>query len=145
VRRCEDVAPEELLRAIDEFNRGDWFECHETVEELWVGEKGELRDFYQGVLQLAVALHHWRDGNFKGALTLLQSGGDCLSRVAPVCQGVDVARLAADAGKLQQALSALGEERMSELEQRLILKLRLAAKSPPIEPPPFEKGGSGGI
>ena len=79
---CGEVPTAELLGAIDQFNRGEWFECHETLEELWVGEKGELKDFYQGVLQLAVALHHWRNGNLKGALILLKSGSDCLSRGA---------------------------------------------------------------
>jgi predicted metal-dependent hydrolase len=114
-----------LLQAIEEFNRGDWFECHETLEELWVGEKGELRDFYQGMLQFAVALHHWRNGNFKGALTLFQGGSDLLSRVAPVCRGVDVAGLIAAAGELHEALRALGEQRMAELAPRLIPKVRL--------------------
>jgi predicted metal-dependent hydrolase len=122
---CQAAPPEELLRAVDEFNRGAWFECHETLEELWVGEKGELRDFYQGMLQLAVALHHWRNGNLKGALILLQGGCDLLSRVAPVCQGVDVAALACDARKLRLELSALGEDRMEELAAARMLKVRL--------------------
>ena len=122
---CEDAAPEELLHAIDEFNRGDWFECHETLEELWVGTKGELRDFYQGMLQIAVALHHWRDGNFKGAVSLLKKGGDCLGRVSSPCRGVDVAGLVADAGRFAEELSALGEDRMSELAAHLVPKLRL--------------------
>jgi len=125
MRQCEDLPPEELLRAVDEFNRGAWFECHETLEELWVGGEGELRDFYQGVLQLAVAQHHWRAGNFKGALVLVKGGGDLLSRVAPVCQGVDVAALRADAGRLLCELSELGEERMEQLPASSLLKLRL--------------------
>ena len=120
---CQQNPPEELRRAIAEFNRGDWFECHETLEELWVGSKGELRDFYQGVLQIAVALHHWRNGNFKGALILLASGCDCLNRVSSICLGVDVAGLVADAGELRQALNALGEQRMSELAAELIPKI----------------------
>jgi predicted metal-dependent hydrolase len=123
MRHCEDAPPEQLLQAIDEFNRGDWFECHETLEDLWVGEKGAVRDFYQGMLQLAVALHHWRNGNFKGALTLLRGGGELLGRVPPVCQGVDVAGLRADAGRLHAALSAVGEDRMAELAVHLILKV----------------------
>lgn len=123
--QCEAVPPDELLRAIEQFNCGDWFKCHETLEELWVGGKGELRDFYQGMLQLAVALHHWRNGNFKGAVVLLRGGGDLLSRVTPVCQRVDVATLMADAGRLLAELSALGEDRMEELPASLILKVRL--------------------
>ena len=122
---CQAVPPDELLRAIDQFNCGDWFECHETLEELWVGGKGELRDLYQGMLQLAVALHHWRNGNFKGAVVLLRGGSDLLSRVTPVCQGVDVAALMTDAGRLLSELSALGEDRMEELPASLILKVRL--------------------
>jgi uncharacterized protein len=124
MQQCQDAAPQELLQAIEEFNRGDWFECHETLEELWVGGKGELRDFYQGVLQLAVAQHHWRKGNFKGALILLRGGADLLSRVAPVCQGVDVAALCLDAGRFHQALNALGEDRMGELACEYIIKVR---------------------
>jgi predicted metal-dependent hydrolase len=117
---CEQKPCDELRQAIAEFNRGDWFQCHETLEELWVGAKGELRDFYQGVLQIAVALHHWRNGNFKGALILLKSGGECLDRVPPVCLGVDVASLRTAAGVLREALCALGEERMAELAAPLI-------------------------
>jgi uncharacterized protein len=125
MRYCADAPPGELLQAIDEFNRGDWFECHETLEELWVGQKGEMRDFYQGMLQLAVALHHWRNGNFRGALILLKGGCDLLGRVAPVCQGVDVAGLCADAWKLHDTLGVLGEDRMAELAAHLILRVRL--------------------
>ena len=124
MRQCVAVPPEELLQAVAEFNRGDWFESHETLEELWVGAKGELRDFYQGMLQLAVAQHHWRNGNFKGALILLNGGADLLSRVAPVCQGVEVEALGADARRLHAELSALGEDRMAELPAPLILKVR---------------------
>lgn len=122
---CEASPPEELLLAVRQFNRGEWFDCHETLEELWVGQQGELRDFYQGFLQLAVALHHWEEGNLKGALFLLDSGGGMLRRVSPVCQGIDAAGLAAAAAKLYEAVMALGEERMAELPAELIPKARL--------------------
>lgn len=117
--------PSELVKAVEQFNRGDWFDCHETLEELWVGEKGELRDFYQGVLQIAVALHHWHNGNFKGAVILLRRGGDCLRRVPAVCQQVDVARLREDAAAFLESLSAAGEERMAEVEPGLTPRLHL--------------------
>ena len=120
MKNCQHGPPEELLQALAQFNRGDWFECHETLEELWVGAKGELRDFYQGMLQIAVALHHWRNGNLKGAQILLRSGGDCLRRVPEVCLGVDVAGLVTDAGGVLEALDELGEGRMSELPAELI-------------------------
>lgn len=124
MQRCHEGAPVELQKAIEEFNSGEWFECHETLEELWVGEKGELRDFYQGLLQIAVALYHWRNGNLKGALGLLRKGSACLRRVPSPCRGVDVARLIEDAARVEEALLPLGEERMSELPPHLIPALR---------------------
>jgi predicted metal-dependent hydrolase len=109
-----------------EFNRGDWFECHETLEDLWIGQEGECRDFYQGVLQVAVALHHWREGNFGGAVRLLESGAKYLRRVSPVCQRVDVADLVVASDRLREELTCLGNERMAELAPEFIPRLRLA-------------------
>ena len=123
---CASSPSGELLRAFGEFNRGEWFDCHETLEDLWVGSEGEMRDFYQGVLQVAVALHHWRNGNFKGSVLLLTSGADKLHRVRPVCQRIEVEALAAAADRLREALTTLGPERMAELDQALIPRLRLA-------------------
>ncbi|WP_224981172.1 DUF309 domain-containing protein [Geomonas agri] len=123
---CQVTPSEELQQAIAEFNGQEWFACHETLEELWVGAQGELRDFYQGLLQVAVALYHWRNGNFKGAEGLLQRGPDLLRRVPDTCLGVDVARVVAEAGLLREALLTLGEEQMAELDQSLIPKLHRA-------------------
>ena len=125
MRHCDDDPPAELLQAIDDFNRGDWFDCHESLEELWVGEEGEMRDFYQGVLQVAVALHHWRDGNFGGALRLLEMGAGYLRRVRPVCQGIDVSALVVASDRLREELDILGPVRMADLAPALIPRLRL--------------------
>lgn len=133
MRRCLQPPCAELQKAVREFNSGDWFACHETLEELWVGEKGELRDLYQGVLQIAVALHHYSNGNLKGALGLLRKGGACLSRVSSICLNLDVARLMADAARMHEALSALGEQRMSELAPHLVPGLHPAGEACGVE------------
>jgi uncharacterized protein len=126
MRHCGESPSGELLKAFGEFNRGDWFECHETLEDLWVGEEGEMRDFYQGLLQMAVALHHWRDGNFRGAQLLLEGGTSYLQRVQPVCQRIDVAGLIIAAGRFHEALTVLGPDRMQEVDESLIPRLVLA-------------------
>jgi len=125
LKHCNEATPQELFRAIRQFNSGDWFECHETLEDLWVGEQGEMRDFYQGILQIAVALHHRRNGNFGGALRLLESGASYLRRVSAVCQGIDVAGLIEDSDRMREELAALGPEQMAELAPALIPRLRL--------------------
>ena len=125
MQNCPELPPDELLLAIRQFNSSDWFECHETLEELWMGEHGEMRSFYQGILQISVALHHWRNGNFEGTVGLLKSGVDHLSNVHPVCMQVDVAGLADQADRMRDALAGLGKDAMAELEPSLIPRLQI--------------------
>lgn len=124
MRHCTDSPSGALLQAFGEFNRAEWFECHETLEELWVGEEGEMRDFYQGVLQVAVALHHWREGNFGGAVRMLEGGTVYLRRVGKTCQQMDVSGLVVAADRMREELVRLGRERMAELEPALIPRMR---------------------
>jgi len=119
-RQCDESPPGQLLQGIREFNNREWFECHETVEDLWIGETGEVRDFYQGLIQIAVALHHWRNGNFGGAVSLLKGGAGYLRKVSEACQWVDVAALIADADRMRTALEKLGKESMAALAPDLI-------------------------
>ena len=130
-RQCSDSPPGQLLQAIREFNGREWFECHETLEDLWIGETGETRDFYQGMLQIAVALHHWRNGNFGGAISLLKGGAGYLGHVSGECQWVDVAGLITDADRLRAALEELGTERMETLDPALIPLIKTVAVSHP--------------
>ncbi len=123
-RECNEAPPGQLLQAIREFNRHEWFECHETVEDLWIGEVGEVRNFYQGLIQIAVALHHWRNGNFGGAVSLLKGGVGYLHTVADSCQWVDVAALIADSNRMRAVVEELGKERMDSLDPALLPSIR---------------------
>ena len=122
---CAQSPSGTLLRAVGEFNRQEWFECHETLEELWIGSEGEERDFYQGILQVAVGLLHWRRGNFKGSVLLLASGVEKLKRVRLICQGLDIGDLVAAAVAFRESLIALGAEKMADINPGLIPDLKL--------------------
>lgn len=122
---CSGSPSGEVLRAYGEFNRGDWYECHETLEELWIGSADEPRWFYQGVLQIAIALLHWRNGNYGGSVSLLIGGVNYLQRVSPVCQRIEVAALVAEVEQFREELTRLGQERMAEIPEALIPKMRL--------------------
>jgi uncharacterized protein len=54
-------------RGVVEFNRGFYFECHDTIEDLWSGLRGPWRDFFQGLIQVSVAYYHLGNGNGAGA------------------------------------------------------------------------------
>ena len=48
---CSSSPSGEILQAFGEFNRGDWYDCHETLEDLWIGSEDEPRWLYQGMLE----------------------------------------------------------------------------------------------
>ena len=54
------------LAGIEHFNVCDFYESHEVWEELWTDYQGPSRKFYQGLIQAAVALHHFGNGNTPG-------------------------------------------------------------------------------
>lgn len=68
-----------FLDGVEQFNRGDFFDAHETWEALWLGTSGSEKVFLQALIQLAAAFHHWQRGNCRGALSLLRRGTEKLS------------------------------------------------------------------
>ena len=122
---CHQPPSPELLQGIAQFNGETWFDCHETLEELWIGEPGLIRDMYQGILQIAVGLHHWREGNYGGAVSLLRKGVALLGHVDGDCHGVDLSALREDTDRLRERLETLGPERMDELEREFIPRIHL--------------------
>lgn len=121
---CVESPPGQFLLAIRQFNSREWYDCHETIEEMWLGETGEMRNFLQGTLQISVAMLHWRNGNHGGAVSLLASGVNYLKRVSDVCLWVDVAALIADSDRVRVALETLGRDRMASLEAALIPQIK---------------------
>lgn len=64
-----------FLQGIELFNRGRFFDCHEAFEEIWRSTSPEPRDLFQGLIQVAVGLHHWLErGNARPAARILARG-----------------------------------------------------------------------
>lgn len=116
---CADPPPALLLEGIAQFNRGEYFEQHETLEILWREESRPVRRLYQGILQVGVAFHHVRRNNHHGALYMLTRGPMYLAPFAPVCQGVCVDRLIEDAVRARAEIERLGPDRVREFDWRL--------------------------
>jgi predicted metal-dependent hydrolase len=69
-----ELDPEErraLAVGVRQFNEGYYFECHDTLEEMWTGLRGPSRDFFQALIQVSVAFYHLSGGNQAGASSLL--------------------------------------------------------------------------
>jgi predicted metal-dependent hydrolase len=125
--RCGEAPAEGLLHAVEQFNRREYFECHETLEHIWNAEPGPIRTLYKGILQVGVGCYHLLRGNYRGATIKLQSGADYLEPFAPICMGVEVARLITEARRLHAALVALGPERFREFDPTLIPLVHLTS------------------
>ncbi|MFN5194071.1 MAG: DUF309 domain-containing protein, partial [Cyanobacteriota bacterium] len=93
-----------LQRAIDLFNAGDWYACHDGFEELWHETQGPTRPVLQGILQIAVAHLHLERGNRRGATVLLGEGLGRLQAYGPVQLGLDLDHLRSGAQALLAAL-----------------------------------------
>ncbi|WP_257347791.1 DUF309 domain-containing protein [Pseudalkalibacillus decolorationis] len=87
----------------------DYFECHEILEEHWKSEpRGSRKDYWVGLIQVAVALYHQRRCNFSGALRMMESA---LSIIEREQDAID--HLGLDSSKLR----ALLRERTNDLRQ----------------------------
>jgi predicted metal-dependent hydrolase len=78
------------------FNAEDFFESHEVLEELWSETQDERKRFYQGLIQAAVALLHFGNGNLGGAKKVYISSLKYLEPYQPAFEGLDVARFLQD-------------------------------------------------
>src|SRR3954463_9715053 len=77
------------LAGIVLFNAREYFDAHEVLEDLWNECPDKDRRFYQAVLQAAVALYHFGNGNLRGAVKLFKSAKNYMSAYPNPHQGLD--------------------------------------------------------
>jgi uncharacterized protein len=98
---------------VEQFNQQEFYACHDTLEAIWMEAMEPQRTFYQGILQIAVALYHLGNANLRGATILLGEGSNRLRRYQPTYAEVDVTALVTQSTelltRLQQAQLLEGE------------------------------------
>ena len=124
-KRCGLPPPDLLRHGIEQINRGEYFEQHETLEILWRAEQDDVRYLYQGILLVGVGMYHLRRGNDRGAVAKLATGVRLLQWFRPVCQGVDVDALIADADRAREAIVALGRANLASFDPALTPRVHL--------------------
>lgn len=103
------------LQGVAYFNECEYFEAHEVWEDLWGEEEGSDKKFYQGLIQAAVALHHFGNGNIRGAKKVNQSFRSYLKTYQPHHLGLDVEKFFADMDTCFAEIMA-SEEEFPEIE-----------------------------
>jgi predicted metal-dependent hydrolase len=122
---CLEAAPSGLRQGVEEFNRGQFFECHDTLEELWMAERRPIRQLYQGILQMGVAFYHLQASRYRPVVSLLEGGSGYLRRFAPTCMGLDVDGLLDSAARCLAEVQTLGPDRLSEFDWSLVPRIEI--------------------
>src|SRR5437867_2392901 len=87
-------ATSRLLRGVELFNSGRYWEAHEVWEEEWTPDrKGPDAGFYKGLIQVAAGCLHYTRRNRRGAINKWRSGADYLRPYLPRHQGIALAPL----------------------------------------------------
>ncbi len=92
-------------RGVELFNQGEFYDAHEVLEDVWRETHGHRKKFLQGLIQVAVGLHHHHTGNLIGARSLLTKGREKLADYSQGYDGIAVAKLCAGIKKWEEALA----------------------------------------
>jgi uncharacterized protein len=112
------TAPE-FWQGIEEFNQQKFYNCHDTLEALWMEAREPHKKFYQGILQIAVSCYHLSNRNWRGAVILLGEGTRKLTEYQPDYEEINVSQLVEQSSQLLKTLQQLEPERIEEFVQQI--------------------------
>jgi hypothetical protein len=90
--------------------QGRWFEAHEELELAWRAAAPEERDFYQGLVHVAVAWYQAGRGKPVATERQLEKALRRLAAYEPSYRGVDVRALRIQLAELVQTLDLGGRQ-----------------------------------
>lgn len=111
-----DDQPQQFWQGVEQFNTREFYACHDTLEALWMEATEPEKTFYQGILQIAVALYHLGNHNWRGAAILLGEGSNRLRRYPSVYGGIDVDELLEQSAALLRTLQQTEPEKLATMK-----------------------------
>ncbi|MCB9422412.1 MAG: DUF309 domain-containing protein [Ardenticatenaceae bacterium] len=117
---CQEPLPELARRGLDLFNQGEYYQCHDDLEEAWRQDEGDGRILYQGILQLGIALYQIQRGNYRGAVKMLLRLRQWLDPLPAACRGVDVAGVREMVTAVHDAVQTLGPDQLDQFDWGLV-------------------------
>jgi uncharacterized protein len=95
---------------LEHIRAGRYFEAHEELELVWRAAPAEERDFYQGLVHVAVAWYQAGRGKTMATERQLEKALRRLEAYEPAHRGVDVAALRAQLKELRETLDLRGRD-----------------------------------
>ena len=92
-------------RGLENLREGRFFEAHEELELVWRAAAPGERDFYQGLVHVAVAWYQAGRGRPVATASQLEKAARRLAPFAPAHRGVDVADVLAQVGAARTLVS----------------------------------------
>jgi len=98
------VDSDQYIRGISLFNNAKFFDAHEALEDVWRAAPPENKKFLQGLVQVAVAFHHYSTGNRVGMRSVLERAIGNLGEPSGSFGQIQLAALLQSLGQWREAL-----------------------------------------
>lgn len=115
-----NALPAQFWDGIEQFNRREFYACHDTLEAIWMEAEEPQRTLYQGILQIAVAFYHLSNQNARGAVILLGEGMNRLRPYTAETAQIEVESLLRECLALQQMIHNTPAEELAALWKGLL-------------------------
>lgn len=119
-RACSEKLSPLAVKGLEEFNRREYFEAHETLEAAWNQDDSVGRELYRAILQVAVAYLQIERENYQGAMKMFLRLRQWIDPLPDTCRGVNIALLRSDAYQAQEELSRIGMHGMRNFDRSLL-------------------------
>jgi predicted metal-dependent hydrolase len=116
---CDELIAPLALQGIEKFNRGEFYDCHDDLEEAWRQDESAVRDLYRAIVQVAIAYYQIEKKNYRGAVKMFLRVRQWLNPLPERCRGIDIAQLRQDVFVAHEALIGLGPDRIGEFDRSL--------------------------
>jgi len=117
---CEKDLPHLAKRGLQEFNRGEYFKAHDSLELAWMEDQSAGRDLYRALLQVAVAYYQIERENYNGAAKMFLRMRKWFTPLPDTCRGINIQQLRLDVDAVHSALNELGPEGIEEFDLGLL-------------------------
>lgn len=108
-----------FTKGVDLFNAGKFWEAHETFEDLWRRQKGDVKRLVQGFVQSAAAFSYIERRRYESILYLFDKSVEKLAATSHLLPGVNIQHLVDSMKDAKEEVARLGETNLEKFDPSL--------------------------
>jgi CheY-like chemotaxis protein len=120
LQTCQDDLPHTAKKGLEQFNRGEYFKAHDSLELAWMEDQSAGRDLYRAILQVAVAYYQIERGNYNGAAKMFLRMRKWFAPLPESCRGINIQQLRMDVEAVSSELNQLGPDGIDRFDFKLL-------------------------